>query len=361
MMQERPIPLTRRRALAAALGLVAASKIWQPAPARAHQVAQKVDPSADENAVGAAELQEKWWPSEWGPEDQLGALNRQTPERVKAAAGLIKQGIIADLGRVFEDSMPLFSLTPHNRKHTLVNHGAPTYPALGDNALFWNEDFFAGHITQNGTQFDALCHMGTQLGEPDDLDNLVYYNGFRHSEIGDAHGFKKLGAEQASPFFARGILVDMRGLLGRPMALSEEFGVAALQDALARQGLGRDAIGEGDVVFTNTGWGEYWKRDNAKFNAGTPGLSAEAGRWLAERKVMLVGSDNWAVEAIPKPDGSLFAPNHQRFLVREGIYIMENLDFSALIEAGVYEFAFSFAPIPLKGATGSPARPFALY
>ena len=81
---------------------------------------------------------------------------------------------------------------------------------------------------------------------------------------------------------------------------------------------------------------------------------------MVSKKVVLVGVDNWGVEAIPHPNPKLFAPNHQKFLVENGIYIMENLDFTSLIEAEVWQFAFSFAPIPLKGATGSPARPFAI-
>ena len=55
-----------------------------------------------------------------------------------------------------------------------------------------------------------------------------------------------------------------------------------------------------------------------------------------------------------------FAPNHQKFLVENGIYIMENIDFSALLQDEVYEFAFVFGAIRFKGATGSPARPFAI-
>ena len=31
----------------------------------------------------------RWWPSEWGPDDQRGAANRLTPAKVMAAAGLI--------------------------------------------------------------------------------------------------------------------------------------------------------------------------------------------------------------------------------------------------------------------------------
>ena len=66
------------------------------------------------------------------------------------------------------------------------------------------------------------------------------------------------------------------------------------------------------------------------------------------------------MEAIPGPDPKLFAPNHQKFLVENGIYIIENLDFDRLIEAKAYEFAFVVGTLPLKGATGSPVRPFAI-
>ena len=64
------------------------------------------------------------------------------------------------LDAVYEESMPLFSLTPQHRKFTLVIPGAPTWGPMGGNKLVWNEDFTRGHLTQNGTQFDALCHMG---------------------------------------------------------------------------------------------------------------------------------------------------------------------------------------------------------
>ena len=34
----------------------------------------------------------KWWPSEWGPEDQRGAANRMTPQKVLEATRLINKG-----------------------------------------------------------------------------------------------------------------------------------------------------------------------------------------------------------------------------------------------------------------------------
>lgn len=301
-----------------------------------------------------------WWPSEWGPDDQLGALNRLTPAKVLEAAQLIRQGVIYDMTWVFEEDMPLFDLTPGARKYTLSIPGAPSWGPLGENKLAWNEDYISGHLGQDGTQFDSLAHMGTVVGAPGDLNGIRYYNGWTHAEIGGGRGFSKLGVEQSTPIFTRGILIDIAAHKGRVLERSEEISIADLEAALERQGLSANDIRPGDAVFYHTGWSSYWKTDNARYNSGTPGLSIEAGDWLVAKKVVLVGSDNWAVEAIPNPDPKWFAPNHQKFLVENGIYIMENLDFSRLITAKVYEFAFAFGAIPFKGATGSPGRPFAI-
>jgi kynurenine formamidase len=312
-------------------------------------------------AAQAGDYERKqWWPSEWGADDQLGALNRLTPAKVLEAVQLISTGTIYDMTFVYEESMPLFSLTPQHRKYTLIVPGGPTSPVTGDNKLFWNEDYISGHITQDGTQFDALSHMGTRFGKPGDNNEMRYYNGLTHAEIADGRGFLKLGVEHVTPIFTRGILVDVAGYKGRMLERSEEVSVADLQGALQRQGMSEADIRPGDALFYHTGWSSLWKTDNEKFNSGVPGLSPAAGDWVVSKKVLLVGSDNWGVEAIPGPDPRLFAPNHQKFLVENGIYIMENMDFSRLLAAGVHEFAFVFGALPFKGATGSPGRPFAI-
>ncbi len=317
--------------------------------------------TAGAGPAGAADYARKpWWPSEWGPEDQVGALNRVTPAKVLEATKLITTGAVYDMAHVFEESMPLFNLTPFHRKYTLLVPGGPTYGATGENKLFWNEDYVSGHITQDGTQFDALCHMGTQMGRAGDNTELRYYNGLTQADIGDGRGCKKLGVEHVPPIFTRGLLIDIAAYKGRMLERSEEISVEDLKGALAKQGLSEADIQPGDALFYHTGWASLWKTDNAKFNSGTPGLSPAAGDWVIAKKVALVGTDNWAVEAIPGPDPKLFAPNHQKFLVENGIYIMENLDFSKLIAAKVYQFAFAFGPIAFKGATGSPGRPFAI-
>lgn len=307
----------------------------------------------------------KWWPSEFGAEDQKGAANRLGPKKVLAATKLIKKGEIIDLTRTYEFDMPLFALTPPGRKYLHVvmagDGGGPSYGPLGENQLAWNDEFIGGNLTQSGTQFDSLAHMGTNYRNEQGELEIRYYNGFRHADIASSQGYKKLGSEHVPPFFTRGILIDIKGYLGRAMTVGEEITVDQIKGALKRQGLSEADIEPGDALFYYTGWGDLWKVDNDKFNSGTPGLSPEAGDWVVSKKVLMVGTDNWAVEAIPNPQGRLFAPNHQKFLVENGIYIMENLDFTGLVAKGVYKFAFSFGAMPIKGATGSPGRPFALH
>src|SRR5207248_11517156 len=64
-----------------------------------------------------------------------------------------------------------------------------------------------------------------------------------------------------------------------------------------------------------------------------------AAKWLSERKVALVGSDNWAVEAVPGEDADRPFQVHQWLLTRHGIYLLENLDLERLAAEKVYEFA----------------------
>ena len=81
---------------------------------------------------------------------------------------------------------------------------------------------------------------------------------------------------------------------------------------------------------------------------------------LTDQQVCLIGADNWAIEAVPNEDPNVAFPVHQWNLTRNGVYHLENLDLSALAADEVYEFAFVFCPLRLKGATGSPGNPIAV-
>jgi kynurenine formamidase len=136
-----------------------------------------------------------------------------------------------------------------------------------------------------------------------------------------------------------------------------EITPADLQAALKSQAM---EIRPGDVVLIHTGWGSLWMKDNARYVQGSPGIGVAAAQFLADEEVTVVGSDNWGVEVSPNPDASLAAPVHQLLIARNGIYLHENLNTEELARDSVYEFAYVFAPLRLKGATGSPGNPIAI-
>ena len=292
----------------------------------------------------------KWWPSEWGRDDQRGAANRLTPKKVLEATRLIKAGKVYSLGRVYEHGMPI---PPGKRHFSLTIPGSPTGGPVGRNRMVWHDDLFSGEIGQLGTQLDGLGHIGVRMGGDD-----YFYNGFRRSEFGKPYGLEKLGVEHVGVFFTRGVLVDVAGYRGVPrMRAGEVITFKDLEGALKRQKVG---VGEGDVVLLRTGHGRLWMKDNDAYNKGEPGLGMASARWLCERKVVLVGSDTWATEVVPHEDKDRPFEVHQLLLVRHGVYNLENLDLEELAKDKVYEFAFVFAPLRLKGATGSPGNPVAV-
>lgn len=291
----------------------------------------------------------KWWPSPWGAEDQRGAANRLTTQKTLEGKNCITQGKVYQLGRVYEHGMPL----PGKRHYSLTIPGLPTGAPQGKNGLVHNDEQVSGEIGQIGTQFDGLGHVGVHVGDQD-----VFYNGFKLSEFGDAYGLKKLGVEQAGAFFTRGILLDVpaaKGLRNLPL----DYGVTA-SDLEAARKLAALNIRAGDVVLIRTGHGRLWMVDNERFAKTEPGITLAAARWLSEQQVTLVGSDNWAVEVVPHENPDRPFEVHQWLLVRHGIYLLENLDLEELARDKVYEFAFVFAPLRLKGATGSPGNPIAV-
>jgi kynurenine formamidase len=75
---------------------------------------------------------------------------------------------------------------------------------------------------------------------------------------------------------------------------------------------------------------------------------------------VMVGADNWAMEVVPPVDPDRPFEAHQWLIIRHGIYILENLDLEELAADKAYEFAFVFAPLRLKGASGSPGNPIAV-
>jgi len=201
-----------------------------------------------------------------------------------------------------------------------------------------------------GTHIDALCHQA---------EDLRLYGGREvNASMQTPFGFTELGVETIAPLITRGVLLDIarhRGVdhigAGSPIKRDE------LEAAVQNQGV---MIGEGDVVLLRTGNGALWQDPTLYLQAG--GVSADASSWLASRGVRAVGADNvaWDEVGVVDADLKVTLPGHVILLVRNGIYIIENLLLEELAGDQCYEFTFICLPLKLRGATGSPVRPVAI-
>jgi kynurenine formamidase len=303
-------------------------------------------------SVAGANAQETLGTPKWGADDQAGASNTQTPDKALQAGQLITEGKVYPLARTYEAEMPLFG----SRVFAIRGTGGLAGGPVGSNKVIWNDDFLATEIGQVGTQFDGLGHIGIH----DDEEGGTFYGGRKVEDVNSSYGLKQLGVENVKPFFTRGVLVDLEGYKGRMLDAGYEVTVEDITGALGKQGIDPESISEGDVVLLHTGWGSLWKQDNARFTGGEPGIGVEAAKWLAQKGVAVVGADTWAVEVVPNPDANLAFPVHQELITRNGIFLLENAATERLKEAGVNEFAFAFAPMPIKGGTGAPGNAMAI-
>ena len=194
-----------------------------------------------------------------------------------------------------------------------------------------------------GTHIDALCHQAVGLRLCGGVDAPAAATSF---------GYRELGVETIEPIVARGWLIDLGTVEPERWIGLDEVRRTADTQAV------RPAAG--DVVLVRTGNGANWD-DEARYLRGA-GMKGEVSQWLADVGVRAVGADNMAWDWIggPDPDLGISLPGHVIFLVRSGIYILENLLLEGLAAAGVHEFTFVCTPLQIRGATGSPVRPIAL-
>ena len=172
------IDATRRGVMAgAASGVLGAMLGLAATPAQAASGIGFVGTAQAQPAAGATPIGAVWWPSRWGADDQAGATNRITPEKILEAGKLIRTGKIYEIGRVYESAMPKFG----ERAFTLRIPGSPTGGPLGNNRIVWYDEFIATEIGQVGTQFDGLGHIGVAVKGDGNKAEMRFYNGFTGS------------------------------------------------------------------------------------------------------------------------------------------------------------------------------------
>ncbi|MCD4524358.1 cyclase family protein [Nocardioides sp. cx-173] len=261
-----------------------------------------------------------------------------------AAAGLR----VLDLGR------PLTVGMPQSPNHPAYWHAHPRRHGdlvRADGGSAANDMISMG--THVGTHVDALVHVSQ--------DGLLY-GGLDAGAALQGGRYVELGVQTVEPMVRRGVLLDVPGTLGvGRLEPGQEITVADLEATLERQGT---TIGAGDVVLVRSGWGQHFDAGDRELfmgqSSGVPGVGEAGATWLAGRGVHAAGADTIAFERLAPGAGHGLLPAHRVLLVEHGIYIIETMDLEELAREEVHEFLFVLSPLPLVGATGSPARPLAV-
>jgi kynurenine formamidase len=273
-------------------------------------------------------------PSPFGPDDQTGATNRVTAAVTKAAAAEIQTGVVTPMAYPLVDGIPLFG----SRFSKTILSSFATMPGaeFGKNKLSYMEDTYLSQ-SHVGTHIDGMGHIGIQD---------CYYNQTPMGKYVTQNNLKRLGLENIKTFATRGVIIDVVKVFQAANKLKAnsackrpclDAGTMITQaDLEAGLKMYNVTLREGDAVFINTGWGDLFEQypaQNAAYNGGEPGITADAAKWLASQKVILVGADTWAVEVIPGEDKDIAFPVHKTLLTDNGIHIIENVRTQRIADA----------------------------
>jgi kynurenine formamidase len=293
----------------------------------------------------------------FGAADQVGTINLLTPERVVAAARLVRTGRVFSLNLDLEQPDPPLS-GRRGLKHTIGRDAVSTDDSY--------DDFFP----QRSSQWDALSHVGHP--------KYGFYNGCRPEEItgrpGSRNGIDNWARRGITGRFVLADLARYRASIGKPLDQTEADAIGA--DELERCLSAQDVVlTGGDVLLIRFGWLSWYAstdEEGRQYAAGdvtkigTPGLSHDesTARWLWDRHVAAVGTDSPALEVLPVDTSSAETFLHFRLIGLLGIAIGELFDLDALADDcasdGVYEGLFAAAPLNKVGGSGSPANALAI-
>ncbi len=284
----------------------------------------------------------------WGKADERGTANFATPERLVAAAGLVKRGQVYSLSLPIQSNAVPVAPRRCPPQHFMTLDGGDYAAGLQRKSGFQASDDYLALYTHGSTHIDALAHVW--------YDGTLY-NGFSANTV-RSNGAAKCGIDKLGHLAGRGVLLDFcrhRGeafLPGGTVLGSADFlACAAAQGVTLRQG---------DIVLIRTGWlSTFTERDPAAFFHSEPGIGLEAGEWIGEQGFAAIGADNYAVEAIPTENG-VSAPVHRRLLRDFGCSLMELMVLDRLAADQVWEFLFVAAPLAITGGVGSPINPLAI-
>jgi kynurenine formamidase len=291
----------------------------------------------------------------WGADDQLGTMNLITPERVRAAAGLVRSG------RRVSMQIPINTTAGPDNPNPAIHFVTQGHDIdIGSSGLRFGLDFLG--MACHGdchSHMDALCHISYKG---------LTYNGKPATEVLTSKGATTLDVASIGEVgvVGRGVLLDLPRFRGvKWLEPGEAVTRAELEACEEAEGV---HLGEGDIFVYRTGHHrrrlELGAWDNGPDGEGKAGLHVDTIPWMHERGIAAFLPDGDG-EAVPSCVEGMTYPIHPLQIVAMGMLTADSLQFEDLARAceeeGRFEFMVVGLPLRLPGGTGSPWNPIAIF
>jgi kynurenine formamidase len=290
----------------------------------------------------------------WGPDDQLGTLNYLTPDRVVAAAALVRSG------RHVSMAIPINTVAGPDNPNPAIHHVIQGHDIdIGSGGVRFGFDFIG--MAFHGdchTHVDAMCHLSWK-GQT--------YNGRPAQEVLTTRGGTSLDVDAyATGLVGRGVLYDIPRFRGVEWLDPGDAVTRGELEAYEREmGI---AVGEGDVFLFRTGHHARRLRlgawDNGATGEGKAGLHVDTIEWMHERHVAAFLPDGDG-ETVPSTVTGIGYPIHPLQLVAMGMLTADSLQLEDVANAcrdeSRLEFMVVGLPLRIVGGTGSPWNPIAIF
>lgn len=287
----------------------------------------------------------------WGPDDQRGALNLITPDKIRQGGAAIRHGRVVSCAAPMATTPDIDNPTPVMHFMMRAADLVPPGQLQGGSADYMMTTV---HGPAN-THLDAFCHFSYRGKIYNGLDAKEYVLS-RGAEAGSVK-------EAALGISSRGVLLDIARLKGvdfmEPGSLIHKKDLEAAEEA---QGVRVEA---GDILLIRNGA----RTSRAVIGPKTivdrvvPGLHPETLLWLHERDVAVLGGD---ADSDPQPSAmpDLAKPIHCGTLVAMGVHLLDNCALddlgAACAELKQWDFQLTVAALRLEKGTGSPVNPIAV-
>lgn len=287
----------------------------------------------------------------FGPEDNVGLINLQTPERIAAAAAReIRHG------RMFGLNAPIGRYDPPMYGRNATTHRL--LPEPGDTGF---DDELDSFNPQAGSQWDSLAHVPASPGN--------FYNGVTVQQIRESHR-NTIGHWVAHGIAGRGVMLDAERFTGASPGEAAGLTVAELEHC--RRAANAE-IESGDILLVYTGFDRWYAgqpesarkvmADDRKLTAAGVEHSEEMAEYLWDLHVSAIVSDSPSVEVWPpdwRREAQPFGFLHHTLIGLFGMALGELWWLADLTDDcradGRYTMFLASAPLNVPGGVSSPAN-----